>query len=331
MPKKFLTESELVEIMIKLKGADTVQTLAVEYQVHPSTIYRRLAIFADEGRLGRKKHKRRIKLREIDTEKLRTYVLNVPFATLKEIKETLNLPVCNSTVIKYCKMFGLGRQLSTKKFLVSAVNCEERMCFARRRCLWSLDRWKNVVFCDEAGLDNSGFHRRHVWRPRATRYDRNYLYRAPNKSLRVNFFSWVSKYGVGELIFYRKMNSQTYCNVVVPKMIESLRNQFGSDNFLIVHDNAKFSQCDSTVHFLRENNFSRYFLSIPAYSPDMNLIENLWALLKHSQKSLFRKRSLFKKSRIFRFNSTRVDQYINRDYRKSFQFTSDTNESHSFG
>ena len=127
---------------------------------------------------------------------------------------------------------------------------------------------------------NSGKIRRYVFRPRGARNDSSYIYRHPNQSMRLNFFSSVSSLGVGNLYFYSKMNGAVYCEVM-NKLIADLKTQFGHENFRIVHDNAKFSSSISTRNFLRDHNLNRFFLPIPPYSPDMNIIENLWALLKH--------------------------------------------------
>lgn len=85
----------------------------------------------------------------------------------------------------------------------------------------------------------------------------------------------------GELYSYNTMNSETYCNQIVAQMIEALKSQFNSEDFLIAHDNAKFVQSNYTIQYLYEKGYSKYFVPIPTYSPDMNIIDNLWAHLKH--------------------------------------------------
>lgn len=154
------------------------------------------------------------------------------------------------------------------------------MNIAIRRSLWTLDEWKNIVFTDESGIDNSGRYRRFVFRPRNQRFNPKYVFQAPNKSLRVNFFGWTSAHGQGELIFYRKMNSKVYCDCIA-QMIPILRETFGHDEFKIIHHNARFSDSVDTQRFLRANDYQKYFIPHPTYSPDMNIIENLWGILKH--------------------------------------------------
>lgn len=98
-------------------------------------------------------------------------------------------------------------------------------------------------------------------------------------TLRINFFSYVSSLGVGKLFVCKKMDSVTYCQIIT-EMILELREKFNHDNFRVIHDNAAFSQSEYTRRYLDEHDLRRYFLHIPPYSPDLNIIENSWALLE---------------------------------------------------
>lgn len=280
MPRKALGETDLVNVLVERGQGATIKDLAATYNCNQRTIIRRIATFRQEGRLGSKPIKRRLKLAEPAREEINQLVKSDPFATLEEIKTKLNLSVTRETTRRYIKKTGLLSGISPKKFYVKPIDCEERMRVARLRSGWSVERWSNIVFCDESGLDNSGFHRRHLWREPGTRYLQENIYKAPNKTLRVNFFSSVSIFGTGELYTYSKMNSALYCEII-EDMIVTYRDKFGHDNFEIVHDNAAFATSHETTLFMSRKGYTKYLVRIPPYSPDMNIIENLWALLKH--------------------------------------------------
>lgn len=75
------------------------------------------------------------------------------------------------------------------------------------------------------------------------------------------------------------MNSRTFCDEIIPEMFAQLREMLG-DDFRVIHDSASFFKCERTRKFMDLHGYSRHFLSIPAYSPDMNVIENMFAILK---------------------------------------------------
>lgn len=279
-----LSESDVCRAYAMRQSKVSMTTIARTFNVSKSTIYRRLAIFENENRLGAKKRDRVNKLGLRDMNRIKEYVGSNPFATNAEILTKLALPIGQATLARYCKKLNLTKYRSPKKFYVSPEHCEERVSVANIRLNWTQSQWKRVVFCDEAGVDNSGMHLKTVRRPKGQRYNSDFVYRHPNKSLRINYFSWVSAYGVGELIVYKRMDAKYLCTEVIPHMVESLKSTFNSDDFLIVHDNASFFAGPRAVSYLTRNGCGRYFLSIPPYSPEMNIIENLWAYLRYNVK-----------------------------------------------
>lgn len=68
------------------------------------------------------------------------------------------------------------------------------------------------------------------------------------------------------------------------ELIQTLRDKYGHNNFKIVHDNARFATSNKTIDFMRLHNYTRFSKTIPPYSPDINIIENMWALLKRKVK-----------------------------------------------
>lgn len=277
MVKRQLDEKQTVKIL-QLRQTTRPERIASLFDVSTSTIYRKFKNYDTEERWSRRKTTRR---RSTDTtmqQNLVNFVRDNPFHTLFELKCHFDLDVSESSISRLLKSNGLQCYVSPKKFLIKPVQAALRVDVASLRKEWSVDVWKTIVFTDESGLDNSGYIKRYVRRPKKQKYHEKYIYKHINANHRVNFFSWVTKDGTGDITFYKTMNSELYCETVT-YMIEILREHYG-ENFLVVHDNARFTTSRYTVEFFANNDLNKYFVAIPTYSPDMNLIENLWALLK---------------------------------------------------
>lgn len=281
MAKKQLTPEQLADILCLKERGIPIKQLAIRFGVARSTLYRRISKFDNEGVLGRRKTKgRKLKIDSSKLEQLERYVRNFPFSTIQNMREMVELKVDPRTISKYCKKFGLTRFKSPRKFAIKPIDTAKRLIYARQRRLWTANYWKdNYVFTDESGIANSELYEVGVWRPSGQRFNQTYIYNQPNKNFRYNYFSYVSKHGTGNLFLYDKMDSQTYCQAI-EMMMQDLLEKFDHDNFRIIHDNARFSTSEYTKTYLAERQYDRYFVKIPPYSPDMNIIENLWAILK---------------------------------------------------
>ena len=64
--------------------------------------------------------------------------------------------------------------------------------------------------------------------------------------------------------------------------MEALHADFGGDDFSIVHDNPRFATCPYIRKYLRDRRLTKYSTKIPSYSPNMNLIENVWSMLERA-------------------------------------------------
>ena len=69
------------------------------------------------------------------------------------------------------------------------------------------------------------------------------------------------------------INALTVC-----ELIEKIRSQYEEDSITLILDNARYQRCRVVMQKAEELNIELLFL--PSYSPNLNLIERLWKLVK---------------------------------------------------
>lgn len=271
-------------------------TLAEEHGCAKSTIsktvkrFERLNSGKSRSRTGRPKA---VKTRQTVRRVLRDVQKN-PWKPYKEVAEDLGLTAA-STVREIAEEKGFGRYVPAVKPFISDVNI-------RKRYEWALENkgrnWQNIIWTDETSIVVG----EHFGRPRVTckkgyRYDTKYMlpsYASGRRS--AMFWAAISYHGKSRLIrlswpkividkngepkkggFTNKEYAAQILSDALPTFLDAQMAYAGTD-FLVLEDGAP-------VHrgpFVREARELYPFnnLSHPASSPDLNPLENVWAILK---------------------------------------------------
>jgi transposase-like protein len=192
------------------------------------------------------------------------------------------------------RLFGSGykRRVISKKITIRKENRACRCSFCRQKLTWTstvCNNWCKVLFSDKTKVEIEEDKKIYAWRrcneclyPECTGIMSN---REKQGTISAMFWGCITYNGVGTIIpINGTCNMNSGQNSV--KYIENLDNHlwpvvaknFGNSTWILQEDNAPCRVSRQCNTWKADNNIPN--LPWPAQSPDINVIENVWRVLK---------------------------------------------------
>ncbi|CAF1082677.1 unnamed protein product [Brachionus calyciflorus] len=241
------------------------------YKASSKTIQKLVKRYLITGKVGSKiSEKRNLKKRSLSDKEIKAindYVLRYRDISSQKIVEKLGLCCSARTVRRILNQIG-WKYLKTRYCqMVNQKNQIERFYFACF-CKYTFETFDDVIFIDETTIEVAG-HSRKRWHNRIA-----------GETGKIHHFGGISRKGKIECVAFQGiLDSEKFQHLLNISVIPFVKANYPFSHRIYMDNDPKHTS-ESTRTFLKNSCLN--LLTAPPQSPDINVIETVWANLKYN-------------------------------------------------
>ena len=184
------------------------------------------------------------------------------------------------------RLYDLGykRCVVTKKITIGEKNRKARVDWCRGKRRWTVETdWCKIIFSDEMKVVLGTDRKIYVWRKADEKFNRDCLgvedARSPRAGISAMFWGCLSIDGVGTITEVDgNINSAKYISVLDTNLWPVITKNFLNKPWILQEDNCPVHRSAMTTDWKTQQSIET--LTWPSQSPDINIIENVWRMIK---------------------------------------------------
>jgi len=274
-----LTYNQKKSILDDISNNMSYRSIGDKYGISHTTVSRLFKKFSKDGQkslLSESGRKKKLHCHEI--LRMKRICNAKPFFSGRQVRDEamLNTEISIPTANRYLRSFGLLGRIAKRLNYHSRKHMTRRRNFCKIVQQWDISRWHKVVFTDEVRIEMESQRRVFVRRPVGLRNKARYCIKWKYSDRRsIMFWGLICADGRRELVSCAgNMDSVQYCSILQKYYVTRYMNK------ILQQDNATCHCSTVTKNFIRSRKIA-LLQDYPPCSPDLNIIENIWAILKN--------------------------------------------------